>query len=206
MCHCHCHCHVFRALHHRCLYLVSTKASVAHVRPVLSSEHISHPLHATSLRISLHVRLPLVSVLFFHPSIELLELTPQQLDFLSGCHHHSTPQVQDNRLRYHVQLCYIVKRLEQARLLASRGCVSFARRPSLHRKIYAFSLESTVRHVHFTTRSACNSSCHSLPSCQLPGELVSMSSLSPYQASISICRIAFVPVLSSRCRSGSHLS
>ena len=41
---------------------------------------------------------------FFHPSIELLELKSQQLDFLSGCHHHSTPQVQDNGLRYHARV------------------------------------------------------------------------------------------------------
>ena len=34
---------------------------------------------------------------FFHPYIEILELTSQKLDFLSGCHH-STPQNEDNRL------------------------------------------------------------------------------------------------------------
>ena len=41
-------------------------------------------------------------------------------------------------------------------------------------KIYACSVVSIVRLVHFTIRSASNSSCHSFPSCQLPGELVSV--------------------------------
>ena len=38
---------------------------------------------------------------FFHPTIELLELTSYQLDFLNGCYHHSITPGQDNSLRYH---------------------------------------------------------------------------------------------------------
>ena len=41
---------------------------------------------------------------FFHSCSELLELTSQHLNFLSGCHHHSTPQFQDNMLRYHARV------------------------------------------------------------------------------------------------------
>ena len=71
--------------------------------------------------------------------------------------------------------------------------------------IYGCPHVPIVRLVPFTVRSACNSSCHSFPSCQLPGELVSLS-LVTIQASISVCRIVHVPVLSSRCRSDSRQS
>ena len=36
--------------------------------------------------------------------LEPLELTSQQLDFLSSSHSHSIPQVQGNKLRYHPRL------------------------------------------------------------------------------------------------------
>ena len=41
---------------------------------------------------------------FFHSCSELLELTSQHLNCLSGCHHHSAPQFQDNMLRYHARV------------------------------------------------------------------------------------------------------
>ena len=69
------------------------------------------------------------------------------------------------------------------RLPASRGCVRFARRPSLHReqfhKIYACSHVSIIRLVHFH-HTFCLQLVfhHSFPSCQLPRELVSLSCVS----------------------------
>ena len=60
------------------------------------------------------------------------------------------------------QLCNNITRVQLARLLASRGCVRFARRPLValgkFHKSYACSHESGVQLVQFTIRSACNSS------------------------------------------------
>ena len=44
-------------------------------------------------------------------------------------------------------------------------------------QIYACSVVSIVRLVHFTIPTNCDSSCHSFPSYNLPGELVSTSSV-----------------------------
>ena len=41
---------------------------------------------------------------FLHPCIELLELTSEQLDFLSACHFHSISPGKNNSLRYHAQM------------------------------------------------------------------------------------------------------
>ena len=97
----------------------------------------------------------------------------------------------------------------KARLLASRGCVRFARRPSLH---WEHSTKSTLAHL-------CRSFDSSNPSYQYPvtrivtrrhcttcQENSSRSALFPYQASISICGIVHVPAQSFRCRSDSHQS
>ena len=54
---------------------------------------------------------------------------------------------------------------------------SSRRHTEKNNKIYAGSVVSIVRVVHFSIRCACNSTCHSFPSCQLPGDLVSLSSV-----------------------------
>ena len=101
------------------------------------------------------------------------------------------------------QLCNNITRVQQARLLASiRDLVALRK----FHKIYGCSHVSIIRvvltspYVLLATRLR-----HSFPSYQLPGELVSLSSV-PIQASISTCKIVHVPALSSRCHSGSHQS
>ena len=42
-----------------------------------------------------HCSVQRLSTNFIHSPTELLELTSRQLDFLSSCHHHSIPQVQN---------------------------------------------------------------------------------------------------------------
>ena len=72
-------------------------------------------------------------------------------------------------------------RVQQARLLASRGCVRFARRPSFHREnfptFYACSHVSIVRLVQSTILVSRELHSHSSPLYHLPGELVSISSV-----------------------------
>ena len=45
-------------------------------------------------------------------------------------------------------------------------------------QVYACSVGSIVRLVHFTIPTACDFSCHSFPSYHVPGELVSTNSVS----------------------------
>ena len=56
----------------------------------------------------------------------------------------------------------------------SRGVPRFTEK---NFQIYACSIVSTVRFVHFTIPTACDSSCHSFPSYHLPRELVSTRSV-----------------------------
>ena len=106
------------------------------------------------------------------------------------------------------QLCNNITRVQQARLLASQGCVRFARRPPLHleifQKIHACSHVSIVRLVQFTIPVSSDRHSHSSPLYHFPSELVSLSSVPMRQASISICGIVHVPALSSRYHSDSH--
>ena len=71
-------------------------------------------------------------------------------------------------------LCNYITRVQQARLLASRGCVRFARRPLValrkFSKIYACSHVSIVRLVQSIILISRDFHCHSSPLYHLPGE------------------------------------
>ena len=106
-------------------------------------------------------------------------------------------------------LCNNITQVQQARLLASRGCVRFARRPSLHWEKFqksthahmCWSFDSTNPPYSYpVTRRVTRCHC---TTCQVSS---SQSVLFPYQALISICGISRVPMLSFQCHLDSHLS
>ena len=100
------------------------------------------------------------------------------------------------------QLCNNITRVQLARLLASRGCVRFARR---HLVALGKFHKSTLAHMSRAFDSS-NSPfvllatrlCHSFPSWQLPGELVSLSSVSILSIDLDLWNrsrpSAFVPM------------
>ena len=106
-------------------------------------------------------------------------------------------------------LCNYITRVQQARLLASRGCVRFARRPSLHWEKFQKST-----HAHMSRSFDSSNPSYSYPEistvtrrhCAICQVNSSRSAQYPCQALISICGISHVPALLFRCHSDSHRS
>ena len=108
-------------------------------------------------------------------------------------------QVHCNRLCCD-KLCNNITRVQQARLLASRCCVRFARRPSFTETI-SKNLRLLTRVAH-STRPIHHNRTQLLAE-SLVTSVYSQSAVFPYQASIPICGIVHVPALSSRYHSDS---